>query len=238
MRPDQIKMSRDESKDELIMVMTHELKGSLMAVQGLVDVMLKGYVGDLNERQQALLKRITRRIDSLMEVSTGLWDYYHYRFGRPKLERVPLNIKEAIQNAVDLFKAKALQKDLSIHLNLRDDDLMLVGTEQELENILHNLITNAIKYTPEGGNISIDLSTSEEYLILRVRDTGIGIAAEDAAKIFDEFFRTREAKKIDPYGRGLGLPFVKRVVEAMGGTISVISEKGKGTEFLIRFPKK
>jgi len=229
---------RNESKDEFIMVMTHELKGPLMAIQGLLEVMLKGYVGVLNEKQQELINRIYRRIDSLMEVSTGLWDVYQWRFRKPDIQFVPLSIKGQIQNAVDLFKTSALQKGLSINLSMPEEDLILMGTEQEMEKILNNLVTNAIKYTPRGGSISLDLSASQNHLILRIKDTGIGIAPLNIPKIFDEFFRTAEAKKMDPYGRGLGLPFVKKVVEAMGGTIRVNSDKGKGTEFILILPQK
>jgi signal transduction histidine kinase len=236
--PEQAMTSQDESKDEFIKVMTHELKGSLTAIQGLVDVMLKGYVGDLNEKQRGLLNRIHNRIESLMDVSIGLWDIYQYRFGRPDIKRGPLPVKEIIQGTVDLFNSSALKKDLSIHLSLPEEDLVPMGTEHAFEIILHNLMTNAIKYTPRGGSISIGLSQAKDHLIIRFKDTGIGIASGDIPKIFDEFFRTKESKKIDPHGRGLGLSLVKKVVETSGGTIKVKSDKGKGAEFILKFPMK
>jgi len=228
---------QDKAKSEFIMSMTHELKGPFMAIQGLLEVMLKGYVGALTEKQQELIKRMYKRIESVMEVSTGLLDIYQWQSRRPDVKRVPLSIKEQIQMAVDLFKASAQEKGLRLNVALPDEDLILMGTEEEMEKILNNLITNAIKYTPNGGSIFLGLSASESQVIFRIKDTGIGIAHKDIPKIFDEFFRTQGAKKIDPYGKGLGLHFIKKVVETLGGTIGVESEKGKGTEFILAFPK-
>ncbi|UCH00233.1 MAG: GAF domain-containing sensor histidine kinase [Deltaproteobacteria bacterium] len=228
---------QDEAKSEFIMSMTHELKGPLMAIQSIVDVMLKGYVGSLVEKQRELISRIYKRIDSVMEISGGLLDIYQWQSRRPDVKQVPLSIKEQIQRAVDLFKASAQEKGLNLTGALPDEDLILMGTEDEMEKILNNLITNAIKYTPSGGSILLEPSTSESHLILRVKDTGIGIPEDDIPKIFEESFRTKEAKKIDPYGKGLGLHFVKKVVETLGGSIRVKSDKGKGTEFILAFPK-
>jgi len=164
-------------------------------------------------------------------------DIYQWQSRRTDVKRAPLSIKEQVQRAVDLFKASAQEKGLSLSVALSHEDLILMGTEEEMEKILNNLITNAVKYTPNGGSIFIGLSASQNQVILKVKDTGIGIADKDIPKIFDEFFRTQGAKKIDPYGRGIGLHFVKKVVETLGGTISVKSDKGKGTEFILTFPK-
>ena len=228
---------QDKAKSEFIMLMTHELKAPLMAIQGLLEVMLKGYTGRLTEKQQELINRVNKRIDSVMEVSTGLLDIYEWQSRRPDVKSVPLSLKEQIQRAVEMFKASAERKGLVLTVSLPDEDLIVRGSEDEIEKILNNLITNAIKYTPEKGSIFLELSGSERQVILKVRDTGIGIAEEDLAHLFDQSFRTREAKEIDPYGKGLGLHFIKKVVETLGGTIGVESEKGKGTEFILAFPK-
>ena len=227
---------QDKAKSDFIMSMTHELKGPLMAIQGLLDVLLKGYVGTLTEKQKDLIKRTYRRIESVMEVSTGLLDIYQWESRRPDVKLVPVSVKEQVERAVELFKPIAQEKGLTIHVALPDEDVSLMASEEEMEKILNNLITNAIKYTPTGGSIFLGLSTSNGHVVLEVKDTGIGIASEDLPRIFEEYFRTREAKKIDPYGRGVGLPFVKRVVEALGGTIDVRSDEGQGTEFILVFP--
>jgi Signal transduction histidine kinase len=118
-----------------------------------------------------------------------------------------------------------------------EEQVNVKAGEEELEKVLNNLISNAIKYTPTGGNIFVHLVPADKQVTLRVKDNGIGISSEDVPKIFSEFFRTKEAKMIDPDGRGLGLPFVKKIVETLGGTIRVESEKGLGTEFMVTLPK-
>lgn len=232
-----ILVKQDKAKSEFIFMMTHELKGPLMAIQSLLEVMLKGYVGTLAEKQRELVERIYTRIDSVMEVSTGLLDIYQWQSQRPQAIWVPLSMKEQVQKAVDLFKTSAEEKALSFEVELPEDDPIIMATEEEMEKILNNLITNAIKYTPSGGRITLALSAPEDRVLLRVKDTGIGMTPEDRDRIFEDFFRTQEAKKIDPYGRGIGLPFVKKVVEFLGGEIGVASKKGEGTEFTLSLPK-
>jgi len=228
---------QDEAKSEFIMMMTHELKGPLMAMQSLLEVILKGYVGSLAGKQEELIKRVCRRIESVMEVSKDLLDIYQWQSRAPDLKMVPLSIKAQVGKAVDLFKAIAQEKGLSINVAVPDKDVILMGTEEELEKILNNLITNAIKYTPTGGNIFLELFDSDEQVILKVKDTGIGIDPDDSLKIFDGFFRSKKAKEMDPYGRGMGLPFVKKVVETLDGRITVKSAREGGSEFTISFPK-
>lgn len=229
---------QDRAKSEFIMLMTHELKGPLMAIQSLIEVMLKGYVGTLTEKQEELIGRIYKRIDSVMEVSTQLLDIYQWQSQKPDAEYVPLSLKDQIQRAIDLFKPSAQEKRLTLSASMPDQDPTIMATETEMEKILNNLITNAIKYTQEGGDILLTLSLSDDRAILSVKDTGIGISPDEVSRVFDDFFRTSEAKKIDPYGRGIGLPFVKKVVENLKGTITVKSREGEGTEFILTFPLK
>lgn len=228
---------QDKAKSEFIFMMTHELKGPLMAIQSLLEVMQKGYVGTLTEKQQELIDRIYKRIDSVMEVSTGLLDIYQWQSQKPQVEWVPLSLKEYIEKAVDLYRMSAEEKKLTLNAVLPEMDPIIMATDVEIEKILNNLITNAIKYTPAEGRILLTLSEKDDQVLLSVRDTGIGIPSEEREKIFDDFFRTQEAKKIDPYGRGIGLPLVKRVVDALGGDIRVDSREGEGSEFILTFPK-
>jgi len=228
---------QDKAKSEFIFMMTHELKGPLMAIQSLLEVMLKGYVGTLAEKQRELIERIYTRIDSVMEVSTGLLDIYQWQSQRPQAIWEPLSMKEQVQKAIDLFKTSAEEKALAFEVELPTEDPIIMATEEEMEKILNNLITNAIKYTPSGGRITLALSVPKDFVLLRIEDTGIGMTPEDRDRIFEDFFRTQEAKKIDPYGRGIGLPFVKKVVEFLGGEIGVASKKGEGTEFTLSLPK-
>jgi len=228
---------QDKAKNEFIMMMTHELKGPLMAIRGLLEVILKGYVGTLSDKQKELVDRVDSRIKSVVEVSTGLLDIFEWRSRKPDMQWIPLSLKDQIQNAAHLFADAIGEKGLSIDVALPEKDVIVMASENDMEKILNNLITNAIKYTPTGGNIHLELSSFENRAVLQIKNTGIIIAPEDMPKIFEEHYRTQEAKAIDPYGKGLGLPFVKQVVEALGGDIRVESEKDKGTVFIVSLPE-
>jgi signal transduction histidine kinase len=229
---------QDEAKNDFIILMTHELKAPLSAIQGFLDVMLKGYVGTITDKQKELIERMQKRIDSVLEVSAELLDIYQWQ-SKGIIDKVwtSVSLKDQIQKAEDLFKLIAQKKGITISYKVPEEQVNVKAGEEELEKVLNNLISNAIKYTPTGGSISVRLTLLDKQVTLRVKDNGIGISSEDAPKIFSEFFRTKEAKVIDPGGRGLGLPFVKKIVESLGGTIRVESEKGQGTEFIVTLPK-
>jgi len=229
---------QDEAKNDFIILMTHELKAPLTAIQGLLDVMLKGYVGTITDKQKELIERMQKRIDSVLEVSAELLDIYQWQ-SKGIIDKVwtSVSLKDQIQKAEDLFKLIAQKKGITISYAVPEEQVNVKAGEEELEKVLNNLISNAIKYTPTGGSISVHLTLVDKQVVVRVKDNGIGISAEDVPMIFSEFFRTKEAKVIDPDGRGLGLPFVKKIVESLGGAIRVESEKGLGTEFMVTLPK-
>jgi len=228
---------QDEAKNDFIILMTHELKSPLNAIQGLLDVMLKGYVGTITDKQKELIGRMQKRIDSVLEVSAELLDIYQWQ-SKGIIDKVwtSVSLKDQIQKAEDLFKLIAQKKGIIISYEVPEEQVNVKAGEEDLEKVLNNLISNAIKYTPTGGSISVLLTLADKQVTLRVKDNGIGISSEDVPKIFSEFFRTKEAKVLDPDGSGLGLPFVKKIVESLGGTIRVESEKGQGTEFMVTLP--
>jgi len=228
---------QDEAKNDFIVLMTHELKAPLSAIQGLLDVMRKGYVGTITDKQKELIERMQKRIDSVLELSAELLDIYKWQ-SKWVIDKALTSVylKDQIQKAEDLFKLIAQKKGITISYEVPEKQVNVKAGEEELEKVLNNLISNAIKYTPTGGNISVQLSLTDKQVTIRIKDNGIGISSEDVPKIFNEFFRTKEAKVIDPDGSGLGLPFVKKIVESLGGAIRVESEKGLGTEFTIIFP--
>ena len=228
---------QDEAKNDFIILMTHELKSPLNAIQGLLDVMLKGYVGTITDKQKELIGRMQKRIDSVLEVSAELLDIYQWQ-SKGIIDKVwtSVSLKDQIQKAEDLFKLIAQKKGIIISYEVPEEQVNVKAGEEDLEKVLNNLISNAIKYTPTGGSISVLLTLVDKQVTVRVKDNGIGISSEDVPKIFNEFFRTKEAKVLDPDGSGLGLPFVKKIVESLGGTIRAESEPGRGTEFTITFP--
>jgi signal transduction histidine kinase len=228
---------QDEAKNEFILMMTHELKGPLTVVQGLLEVMQKGYVGVVSEKQKELMERIRKRIDSVLGVSAELLDLYQWQSPRRETEAPPISFNQQVQKAIDFYGVIAQKKGLGLKPELPDEDFHVRATEEELEKILGNLITNAIKYTPAGGEVCVSLAGVAGRIQLRVKDTGIGVASEDIPRVFKEFFRSQRAKRMDAGGSGLGLPLVKRIVEGLGGDITLQSIEDQGTEVMASFPR-
>jgi signal transduction histidine kinase len=228
---------QDEAKNEFILMMTHELKGPLMAVQGFLEVMQKGYVGAVSDKQRELMERIQQRIESVMGVSTELLDLYQWQTRGREAEVASISFTQQVQKAIDLYGVVAQKKGLFLRLESPEEDFRISATEEDIEKVLSNLITNAIKYTPAGGEVCVSLAGVAGRVQLRVKDSGIGVASEDIPNVFKEFFRTPRAKRVNPDGSGLGLPLVKRIVEGLGGDITMLSVEDQGSEVIVTFPR-
>ena len=226
---------QDELKNEFIRMISHEIKAPLMAIQGILDVMAKEYVGPLTDKQREFIGRMNHRIDAIMETSTGLLDMYQWE-SRSNVELKPVSMTEHLRKAATLYAEMAQSKNIELDVQLPETELCIHAEEWDIDIILNNMLSNAIKYTNPGGRVLLDLYALEDKVILRIVDSGIGIDTKELAQIFNGHYRSLAAKQKDPYGRGMGLSFVKKIVEARGGKISVKSESGNGTEFVISFP--
>ena len=226
---------QDEVKNNFIQMMSHEIKAPLMAIQSILDVIKNEYVGPLTDKQREFVDRMNTRIDAIMETSTGLLDMYQWE-SQASVALKAVEIAEHLQKSVTLYTEMARNKGIELNLRLPENDLYIRAAEWDIDIILNNLLSNAIKYTEKGGSVRLDLYALDNKVILRIADSGIGIRSNDLAKIFTGRFRTPAAKEKDPYGRGMGLSFAKKIVEARSGKISVKSEFGKGTEFVLSFP--
>jgi signal transduction histidine kinase len=171
-----------------------------------------------------------------MGVSAELLDLYQWQTRDREAKVAPISLTRQLEKALDLYGVVAQEKGVSLKLELAREDFQIPATEEEVEKILGNLITNAMKYTPAGGAVCVSLARVAGRIQLRVKDTGIGVAAEDIPKVFQEFFRTRRAKRMDPDGSGLGLPLVKRIVDGLGGEITMQSVENQGSEVIVSFP--
>jgi two-component system phosphate regulon sensor histidine kinase PhoR len=152
----------------------------------------------------------------------------------------PLSLQEVIQRVVDLMRAEAENKKIDLQFSASSKMLMLMihADRNSMEGIFTNLISNGIKYTPEGGKVWITLGEEGGFVKATVSDTGIGIKKEDLPRIFDKFYRVKTAETRQIVGTGLGLSIVKSIVDAHLGSISVESEEGGGTTFTVLLPKE
>lgn len=227
----------EKMRNEFIGMVSHELRAPLSAIEQMINVVLMKE--DLGEKERNFLSRAKERLRGLVDFINKLLEVSRIEAGMAIQRREPLDLKEVVQKAVDLFSGEALNKGLTLSVELPQDPLPLIlGDPQGLEGVFVNLISNAIKYTPPGGKITVSLTQEGDYLKVSVSDTGVGIPKEDLPRLFDKFYRVRTKETRQVIGTGLGLAIVKGIVEAHLGRIEVKSELGKGSVFTVYLPKR
>jgi signal transduction histidine kinase len=193
--------------------------------------------GDLTEKQEQLLSRAKERTRGLLTLVKDLLDLSKIEAGKMVQYKEPLSLREIIQRVLDLVKTEAEAKKIDLQFSAPSDLPLIHADRNSMEGIFTNLISNGIKYTPEGGRVRVTLSEENGLVKATVSDTGIGIRKEDLTKIFDRFYRVKSTETREIIGTGLGLSIVKSIVDAHLGSVSVGSEPGKGTTFTVYFPK-
>jgi PAS domain S-box-containing protein len=224
----------NRAKDEFLAMLGHELRNPLSPILTALQLMkLRG--DDDMERERTIIERqvnhLTRLVDDLLDVS-------RIARGRVDLKKEVIEMAEVVASAIEMTSPLLEQRMHSICVKLPREGLAVEGDPTRLSQVVSNLISNAAKYTPPGGNITISGETTLEEVILRVCDTGVGIAPDVLPRIFDLFVQEKQAIDRSQGGLGLGLTIVRSLVERHGGTVSVHSEgPGLGAEFIIRLPK-
>jgi two-component system sensor histidine kinase/response regulator len=225
----------DEAKSQLMLKVAHELRAPTAAVQSYINLITAGYVSG-NELKRTL-SRVQERLQEMLDLISDLLELARLKQTKGRLaeEAGPQPMAEILKEVYQLFQEQAHQKRQSLQLEILDHPV-LVADRDHLKQIWTNLISNAIKYTPEGGRISVSLEQDNEYLIGTVADSGIGIAEKDIPHLFTDFFRTDQAKASGQIGTGLGLSIVKQIVESYGGEIRVTSRLDQGSRFKFILP--
>ena len=227
----------DRAKSDFVQMVTHELRSPLSAVQSMLRVLEEGYVGPITSKQQDLIQRSKRRISFLLALVNDLLDLAAGKMEQLKGEKKEVVLNETISKVIELVQTSAEEKGLELEVEIAAEPLVLVGIEDGLERVFMNLVSNAVKYTPAGGSVAVRAWSEDNYIKVKVSDTGIGIPQEALPRIFDEFYRARNAKAVEKEGTGLGLAIAKDVVEQHGGHISVKSVVGEGSTFYVTLPK-
>ena len=225
-------------KTEMSMVIYHDLRSPLAAIQSCINVVYEGIVGDLNPRQKDMLRRADEDIDKLLSLIADLLDLSLSQVDLDSATRDAriLQPSAILTRIIDAYKTRAEQKNITIHGDVPPDLPAVKGDKVQIDQVFNNVVGNAVKYTRPGGDIHVAARLEGRNIVVEVTDTGIGISEEDLSKVFSTFFRTSEAKSMEKIGTGLGLSIAKRVVEDHGGGIAVKSEFGKGSTFTIRLP--
>ncbi len=228
---------QDKLKSDFVSMVAHEIKSPLNSILMQLKVVLDGLAGDLTDKQREILERSSLKLTSLTELSTELLDLAKIESGLINQDREAMNLAPLVREHVDLYQAQADKKSISLTLRPQDEDIQVVANRNNMEEVLSNLISNAIRYTPEQGRVEAWADQDDEYVRLYVEDTGFGIPEDALEQIWDKFFRVKNEKTRFINGTGLGLAIVKRIVDGHHGSIKVDSQVDRGTRFTIRLPK-
>jgi signal transduction histidine kinase len=224
----------DSEKSYFIRRAGHGLRSPLSAIQSLLRLVADGFAGEAGERARGLISRAIRRTDELIALVNDLLRYSRLQAQTEPEARQPVSLDTVVSDTADSLRPLADEKGLS--LTVTAEPTTVLGDPENLNDLVTNLISNALKYTPSGGSVRVRLARDEKWARLEVSDTGIGIPLEAREQLFEEFYRAPNAKALDPGGTGLGLAIARRVVTMHGGDIGVESTPGVGTTFRVRLP--
>ena len=228
----------NQHKSAFLANMSHELRTPLNAIIGFSEVMLAGITGEISEKQEEYLNDIHASGSHLLRLINDILDFSKIEAGRMDLELESFDLSTAIDNATALIKERAMRHQITLQRDGDDAIGEIVADELKVKQILVNLLNNAVKFTPDDGQITIQSRMVDGVIEIAIKDSGIGISVEDTNRIFESFRQAKEdtAGLRKQEGTGLGLSLSKRMVELHGGTMWVESEVGVGSNFFFTLP--
>ncbi len=223
-------------KTEFISLVSHELRTPLTSIQGYVRLILAGHTGGLDPVQQEFLGAVSRNTDRLVALVDDLLDISRIESGRLELVLEPLNISEIIENEIEALRTQFEAKNIAISSDIQGGLPRVKADSHRLGQIISNLMSNAIKYSPENTAVKVTASQVGKNVLVKVIDSGIGIAPEERNRLFERFYRGDNDFVRATWGTGLGLAITHHLVEMHGGKIWIESEKGHGSTFSFSIP--
>jgi signal transduction histidine kinase len=231
---DRLKKTEDY-KAEMMQQISHELRTPLQAMHAAYYMLAEQIAGPINERQRALLTNIRDNVDALSAFSNQFLDLTRIEEGMMEFQRQPVDLLSIITPIINNARITAMQKEITI--GLAAQTLPPVPADPDkFATVLNNLLNNAVKFTPRGGNITVTLTPCDNGVRVAVKDSGIGIDADDLPKLFTKFFQAKNASKADVKGTGVGLALVKAIVDGHGGKVYASSTLGVGSTFTVELP--
>ncbi|MBU0683452.1 MAG: HAMP domain-containing sensor histidine kinase [Candidatus Omnitrophota bacterium] len=224
----------DELKSQFVANVSHELKNPLFVINESLSVILDGFVGEINPEQKKMIKIGNDNVARLLRLVTDMLDLSKIESGKMEMRREKFNMSELVDETLSGFEGEIAKKQITLKKDIPSYEDFIWADRDRISEVIINLLNNAIKYTPENGNIGVKLEDAKEEIRFEISDTGSGILKEDYSKIFDKFERVTLGKQD---GTGLGLPISKDIVEFHRGKIWVESEFGKGSKFSFVLPK-
>jgi signal transduction histidine kinase len=229
----------EQMKDDFTNMMVHELRAPLTAIRGASSLMEKSGDTLSPEEKQRLLSISTEQSNKLLDLVSTILDAAKLEAGKFVLQKSPTDIKKEVEKTIALFQTAATTKQITITLTAQDNLPQVALDPLRFDEVMNNLISNALKYTPQHGKILISLIPTASAMVVAVSDSGVGIPPEKQEQLFSKFYQVKhEAKDLNyiTAGTGLGLYIVKGIIEAHGGTVSVKSTPGQGATFSFTIP--
>ena len=217
---------------EFISVLAHELKAPLSAIEGYLHIVKDRTAGDDPAVYDRMLERCLVRTEHMRKLIVDLLDLTRIESGQKTRELAEVDVCEVARTAIDTLLPSAQERNIAIELHA-DGPVTMTADKGEIEIILNNLISNAVKYNRDNGRVDVEIKKQNGQVIIRVADTGIGMTKEDAEKLFNEFVRIKNEKTRHILGSGLGLSIVKKLAMLYGGNVSVESEPDVGSTFTV-----
>ncbi len=223
----------NQAKADFLAVMSHELRTPLNAILGFTDLLELGVAGPVTEKQREQLGRITASSRHLLHLIEGILGFARLEAGRVEVQTEPVELTQLMWEAAALIEPLVQKKGLHLRLTVPEAPLILDTDAGKVRQIVLNLLSNAVKFTRQG-EVELEVHTSESGVVLRVRDTGIGIPPDELERIFDPFAQVEQSRSQRADGTGLGLSVTRQLARLLGGEVSVESEPGTGSTFTVR----
>ena len=222
----------EQARRDFISSVSHELRTPLSSINLMIETILD--TGGDAEAVEMFLPRVKREVDRMVHLVEDLLDLARAESGRLRLRREDVDLGSVASNILKTFEPRATQ--LGVRLRMSEDSARIDGDPDRLAQVLVNLIDNALRHTPAGGSVTVDVHPYENGATLVVRDTGVGIPYNDLPHVFERFYVVDRSRARESAGTGLGLSIVKQIVEAHGGTVTAESDFGLGATFTCVFP--
>ena len=227
----------DQIKSDFVSMVAHEVRNPLNTIMAQIKIIQDGLAGEVTLKQQEILGRTSQKIKGLTDLCSELLDLARMESGLITQEKESLSVVDILKDQVSFHMARAKAKGIQLELGPSDEDMpLLLANRKNLDEVLSNLIANAVNYTPEGGAVTVSASVTGDYVCMSVRDSGIGIPKTDLERIFDRFYRVKDERTKYVVGTGLGLAIIKSIVEAHHGMVRVESELDRGSTFHVYLP--